>query len=123
MNKPVRVILLDEADSEYKNLNQIVGKQIKEGRENTEEMQLLKSINQKRDFIKANPFYGDNIKKSLIPNEYILKYNAKNLWRVELTNYWRMLYTIKGDRIEIICFILDIMNHKDYNKKFGYRKR
>jgi len=41
----------------------------------------------------------------------------------ELINFWRMLYTIKGDQIEIICFILDIMNHKEYDKKFGYRKK
>ena len=34
MNKPVRVILLDEADSEYKKLNEIVGQQIKEGKVN-----------------------------------------------------------------------------------------
>ena len=33
MNKPVRVILLDEADSEHKKLNEIVGQQIKEGKE------------------------------------------------------------------------------------------
>ncbi len=123
MNKPVRVILLDEADSEYKKLNKKVGQQIKEGNDNTEESQLLRSIKQKIEFIKANPFYGDNISKALIPKEYIVKYNAKNLWRVELTNYWRMLYTIKGDQIEVICFILDIIDHKEYDKKFGYRKK
>ena len=123
MNKPVRVILLDEADDEYKRLNEIVGQQIKDGKENTEEMQLLKSINQKKDLIKANPFYGDNIPKILIPKAYVVKYNAKNLWRVELTNYWRMLYTIKGDQVEIICFILDIIDHKGYDKKFGYKKK
>lgn len=121
MNKPVRVILLDEADFEYKRLNEIVGQQIKESKDNTAEMQLLRSIKQKIDFVKANPFYGDNISKELIPKEYILKYNANNLWRVELTNFWRMLYTIKGDQVEVICFILDIINHKDYNKKFGYK--
>jgi len=123
MNKPVRVILLDEADSEYKRLNEVVGQQLKEGKENTEEIQLLRSIKQKFGFVKANPFYGDNIPKALIPSVYITQYNAKNLWRVELTNYWRMLYTIKGDRIEVICFILDIIDHKGYDKKFGYRKR
>ena len=47
MKKPVRVILLDEADSEYKRLNGIVGLQIKEGKENTEEIQLLRSIHAK----------------------------------------------------------------------------
>ena len=123
MNKPVKLILLDEADSEYKRLNELVGQQLKESKENTQEIQLLRSIKQKVEFIKANPFYGDNIPKALIPKEYIIKYNAKNLWRVELTNYWRMLYTIKGDQVEVICFILDIIDHKNYDKKFGYRKK
>ena len=123
MKKLVRVILLDEADSEYKKLNEIVGKQIREGKDTTEEMQLLRSIRQKVDFIKANPFYGDNIAKGIIPKEYAVRYNAKNLWRVELTNYWRMLYTIKGDQVEIICFVLDILDHEDYDDRFGYRKR
>ncbi len=123
MNKPTRVILLGEADSEYKKLNATVGQQIKEGKNNTEEIQLLKSIKQKTDFVKANPFYGNNIPKKLIPKEYIIKYKVKNLWRVELIHYWRMLYTIKGDQIEIICFILDIIDHDEYNKKFGYSKK
>lgn len=117
MNKQVRVILLDEADIEYKRLNEVVGQQLKEGKENTQEMQLLRSINQKRDLIKANPFYGDNIEKKKIPKIY----NVQNLWRVELTNYWRMLYTIKGDEVQIICFVLDILDHKRYNKIFGYK--
>ena len=123
MNKQVRLILLGEADSEYKRLNELVGQQLKEGKDNTQEIQLLRSIKQKVEFIKANPFYGDNIPKALIPKEYITKYNAKNLWRVELTNYWRMLYTIKGDQVEVICFILDIIDHKNYDKKFGYRRK
>lgn len=123
MNKTVRVILLGEADSEYKRLNETVGQQLREGKDSTEEMQLLRSIKQKIEFIKANPFYGDNIPKVLIPKEYVAKFNAKNLWRVELSNYWRMLYTIKGDQIEVICFILDIISHKEYDKTFGYKKK
>ena len=117
MNKPVRIFFLDEADVEYKRLNEIVGQHLKEGKENSQEIQLLRSINQKIEFIKANPFYGNNIPKRLIPKEY----NVSNLWRVELTNFWRMLYTIKGDQIEIVCFILDILDHNKYNKKFGYK--
>ena len=44
MNKPVRVVLLDDANAEFIRLNELVGKQIQEGKENTEEMQLLRSI-------------------------------------------------------------------------------
>ena len=119
MNKPVRVILIGDADLAYKRLNWVVGEQIKEGKESTEEMQLLNSIKQKINFIKANPFYGDNIKKEQIPKEY----NVQNLWRTELSRFWRMLYTIKGDQIEIICFVLDIIDHPTYDRKFGYKKK
>ena len=117
MNKPVRVVLLDNADLEFKKLNQIVGEQIKKGLTNSEEMQLLRSIRQKIELVKQNPFYGNSIQKNLIPKEY----DVANLWRVELTHFWRMLYTIKGDQIEIFCFVLDILSHEDYDKKFGYR--
>ena len=123
MTKPVRVILLDEADAEYKRLNAIVGQQLNEGKSSTEEIQLLRSINQKVEFLRSNPFIGNNMPKVLIPEEYIQKYQANNLWRLELTHYWRMLYTIKGDQIEIICFVLDILDHKEYDKIFGYRKK
>lgn len=122
MNKPVRVVLLGEADKAFKKLNEIVGKQIDSSRENTDEMQLLKSIRQKIDFIKLNPFYGDPVAKKLIPKEYIAEYAAGNIFRVELSGFWRMIYTLKGDQIEIVAFILDIIDHPHYDKKFGYRK-
>ena len=36
-----------------------------------------------------------------------------------------MLYTLtEGDtEIEIVAFVLDVIDHKTYNKKFGYRKK
>ena len=71
MKKPVRVILINEAKEEYEILNKIVGKQIEEGRETTQEMQLLNSIKQKIEFVKQNPFYGDNIKKDLTSQEHL----------------------------------------------------
>ncbi len=85
MNKPVKVVLLYEAKEDYRNLKEIVGRQLEAGRTNTEEMQLLKSIKQKVGFIKLNPFYGDNIPKNQIPK----KFHVLNLWRTELTNFWR----------------------------------
>ena len=119
MNKPVRVVFLGDADEAFKRLNEIVGRQIESGRENSEEIQLIRSIKQKIGFIKANPFYGDPIAKNLIPQEYKINYQAINLFRVELSQFWRMLYTLKGNEIKVIAFILDIIPHPKYNKKFG----
>jgi len=42
LNKDVGVILLDEAEAEYKRLNEIIGQQIKDKKKNTPEMQLYK---------------------------------------------------------------------------------
>lgn len=63
--------------------------------------------------------------KNLIPQEYKTKYGASNLFRVELSNFWRMLYTLTNDEkeVEIIAFVLDIVDHNKYSKKFGYRGR
>lgn len=122
MNKPVRVILVGEADETFKKLNWVVGKQLSAGKGNSEEIQLLKSIKQKIEFVKANPFYGDQIKKELIPKEYKNEYVKSNLFRTELAGFWRMIYTLRGDEIQIVAFVLDILSHPDYDKKFGYRK-
>lgn len=119
MNKPVKAVLIGNAEIAFKELNLIVEQQIQEGKNSSQEMQLLNSIKQKVELIKANPFYGDNVKKNFIPKNF----NVQNLWRVELVNFWRMLYTIKGDEIEIICFILEIVDHPNYNKIFGYTKK
>lgn len=48
------------------------------------------------------------------------QYNVANLWRVELAHFWRMLYTIKGNDQEVVCFVVDILSHKEYDRVFGY---
>lgn len=34
-----------------------------------------------------------------------------------------MIYTITGDEVKIIAFILEFMDHKKYDKIFGYKKK
>jgi len=121
--KDVRVIIVEDAKDEYNSLNQIVKDEISKGIKKSEHQTLLKSIKQKIDFLKQNPEYGKHIEKRKIPKEYIKRYNINNLWKVNLSSAWRMLYTIKGNEIEIIAVILDIIDHKIYDKKFGYKNR
>ncbi|MBW2990311.1 hypothetical protein KY348_01255 [Candidatus Woesearchaeota archaeon] len=88
------------------------------------EKMLLNAIMSKIEIIKKNPHYGNNIPKGLIPKYYKDKYYINNLFRIKLPLFWRMLYSLKKEKneIEIISFVLDILDHKDYNKKFGYKK-
>ena len=116
--KIVKVILAPEAEKVYNYLNH-------ESINSKTERMILKAINNKIDLIKINPHYGNPLAKNLIPEEYKREYGTVNLFRVELPNFWRMLYTLTngGTNVEIIAFVLDILDHDKYNKKFSYRKR
>lgn len=118
-SRPVRVILKGQARDEFERLDRLAGEQQANGITNSEEMQLVASIRQKADLIKENPMYGNNIPKKLIPKSL----NVSNLFRVELTGRWRMLYTLEGNRIEIIAFVLCVLNHPAYDKLFGYKRK
>ena len=65
-----------------------------------------------------NAFCGIQIPKKLIPKEYK---HHENLWKYNLPNAWRLIYSIKApNKIEIISVILEWMNHKNYERKFKY---
>ncbi len=120
--KPTKVIITGEAKAEFEELNQVVGEEIAKGITSSDHQTLLNSIKQKVELLKANPEYGIHIPKDRIPKEYVRDYDVTNLWKANLSNGWRMIYTIRGSEVEIISLILDLMNHRVYEKKFGYRK-
>jgi Txe/YoeB family toxin of Txe-Axe toxin-antitoxin module len=119
--KEVIIKLSDEADTIYQELNKIVGQEKLKEINSSFHQTLLRSINRARDLLKQNPFAGNQISKRLIPEKYIKKFDIDNLWRFELADRWRLVYTITGNQIEIINFILEIFNHREYDKVFGYR--
>ena len=121
--KPTKVIITGLAKEEFDDLNKVVGDEIKKGITKSDHQTLLNSIKQKIELLRDNPEYGIHIPKDRTPKDYVRDYDVNNLWKVNLSGAWRMIYTIRGSDVEIISLILDIINHKDYNKKFGYKKR
>jgi hypothetical protein len=67
-----------------------------------------------------NPQAGKHIPKRLIPREYIIRYGVTNLWKLNLDSYWRLIYTLSGDRVNVYSIVLEVLDHKSYNRKFGY---
>jgi hypothetical protein len=82
---------------------------------------LAKQLLKAKENIKENAFCGIQVPKKKIPNEWIKKYKINNLWKYNLPNAWRLLYSVTTPtKIEIISVFLDWMNHKDYDRLFGY---
>ncbi len=82
---------------------------------------IKKYIKRAIEDIKQNAFCGIQIPKRLIPKEYIIKYEIKNLWKYDLPQGWRLLYSITTPtKVEIISLIIEWFNHKNYEKRFMY---
>ena len=115
MRTPVNVIFTEEAERKYQSLKE-------ESTKSKVKRSILRALDNKVELLKNNPFYGRPIAKRLIPKEYKLKNDVKNLYRIELTNFWRMLYTLKNSELKIIALVIEVINHKQYDKKFKYKK-
>jgi hypothetical protein len=63
---------------------------------------------------------GTKIKKKLWPKGYKQKFGITNLWKYDLPNAWRIIYTIETDEVMIVSIILEWFSHKDYKKRFKY---
>ena len=70
--------------------------------------------------LKINPACGIKIPKKIWPKVYMKKYKITNLWKYDLPNGWRLIYTIETDEIKIMSIILEWFNHKDYERRFKY---
>ena len=128
VERRVSIKLLGEAKEEYLQLQEIVRGEHEKGIASSFHQALLKSIDSKIALLKANYDYGTQIPRKLIPRKYQLEYEVTNLWKVDLAGYWRMIYTLKQPRrgeaeVEIITIWLDVIDHKKYDKIFGYRKK
>ena len=82
--------------------------------------QLFNSIERALGILKTNPFAGDSIPHNLWPKEFSV---LPNLFRIELSQFWRLLYYVTGDEVKVISVVFEISDHKHYDKIFGYKKK
>lgn len=111
MNKEVLVAFINKKiKSEFESLKE----------SKFEDNELYKFIDQALDNLKKDPICGTKIPKKLWPRTYIQKYEITNLWKYNLPNAWRLVYTIETDEIKILNIILEWFSHKNYEKRFKY---
>ena len=86
-----------------------------------EDKQLKEWLDRAVADLKKNAFSGTQIAKRLIPREYSQKYGPlDNLWKYNLPNAWRLVYTIKRDEVVVLSIVLEWMKHKEYERRFRY---
>ena len=86
-----------------------------------EDKDLKKQLENAFRNLKEDAFCGIQIPKKLIPKEYIRKFGPlTNLWKYNLPGAWRLIYTIKNDKVNVLSVVLEWMDHKTYERRFGY---
>ena len=71
--------------------------------------------------LEADCFCGIQIPKRLIPEDYERRFGPlSNLWKYNLPDAWRLIYTVKNDKINLLSIVLEWMDHKDYERRFRY---
>ena len=117
MNKIVRVVLSPEAEKVYAELKD---------KANSSKLHrsIFNAVQNKSTLIKFDIHYGEPVSKDKIPLSYVDKYKVKNLFWVELPQFWRLLYTLTAGQSEeeVVAFVIEIAPHEDYNKRFGYKR-
>ena len=86
----------------------------------TEDKKLSEWINRALDDLEENAFCGIQVAKRLIPKVYIKKYGIDNLWKYDMPKGWRLIYSVANNEVNVLSIILEWMDHKDYEKRFGY---
>jgi len=80
-----------------------------------------KYIQRALEDLKQNAFSGIQIPKKIIPKIYVQKYKVTNLWKYDLPDGWRLVYSITApNKIKIISIILEWFSHQDYERRFNY---
>lgn len=72
------------------------------------------------DELERNPSIGTRIRRELIPRAYVRKYRINNLWKYDLPEGWRLLYSLTRIGSLTAIVILEWLPHKKYERRFGY---
>ena len=86
----------------------------------SEDVKRHKDILKAIEKLKSDKDSGIKIPRRLWPKFYVEKYLLDNLWKLDLSEGWRLTYTIKCYEEQITCMILEWMTHKEYERRFGY---
>jgi hypothetical protein len=76
-----------------------------------------------RPILLADCLHGEVVKTGRIPKSLRDRHGLENLFVEDLPSFWRLLYTIVRDRGERYVVIVEIVDHRAYDRWFSGRGR
>jgi len=85
--------------------------------------QIFKDISKVIQNLKKDKKVGVHLQRSKVPKYYIRKHDYNAYFKVSLPENWRLIYGIISIHREKCALIMEVFNHDDYNKRFGFKKK
>lgn len=82
---------------------------------------LRKKVENAFSDLMADYVSGDKVSKDKWPRYYSTTWGIDNLYVRNLGPDWRLTYSLVSEGVGIAVFCLEILTHKEYDRRFGYR--
>ncbi len=84
---------------------------------------IVRRIRALKPTLLADCLHGEVVKRDRIPKALKDRHGLENLFVEDLPSFWRLLYTIVRDRGERYIVVVEIADHKAYDRWFRGRDR
>lgn len=81
---------------------------------------LYKATKEAIDVLRENMLAGEKVEKRKWPQVYVEKYGIRNLFLMDLGRRFRLTYNIIAEGPKKIVCIVEVMDHRTYERRFGY---
>jgi hypothetical protein len=94
-----------------------------EGRSDSSSISIARRIRALRPILLADCLNGEVVKKDRIPKVLREAHGLENVFVEDLPSFWRFLSTIVRDRGERYIVVIEIVDHRTYDRWFHGRGR
>jgi hypothetical protein len=81
---------------------------------------LFRVIDSGLNVLKLNMFAGARVERKKFPKHYVQRYGVNNLYKFNLDSRTRLIYTLVAEETGVAVIVLEILDHKKYEERFGY---
>lgn len=85
--------------------------------------EIKKDVARNIKLLKNDQIPGIHLKLSKVPKYYKNRHDLNTYYKVVLPQNWRLIYGILGINGQKKALLLELFDHKKYDKRFGFKKR
>lgn len=87
-----------------------------------ESRSIAKRAHNLKPLLLADCLHGEVVRKSAIPAILRERQGLENLYVEDLPAFWRLLYTVVRQDAQRVIVVVEIVDHRDYDRWFPGRK-